>query len=162
VSAADLQRQHGSQGPGRGGPAKGAGHEPDCNCARCVGFQPGNAAGLRHGATSEHRIRPLARNHRRRVLRQIGLRASEVDPIGRAHLELLCRATSKIELLDRYVDEHGLVRPDGTLQPCMRVYPTLLNTARASLNALARHLRSTRPEDAFDFAEALNALGRAG
>jgi hypothetical protein len=134
-------------------------HDPSCACARCLGFQPGNTFAVKSGVTSERQIRPVARNHRRRVLRQIGLRASEVDPVGRAHLELLCRATSKIELLDRYVDEHGLVRPDGTLQPCMRIYPTLLNTARASLKALERHLRQRKPDERFDFAAMLNSLG---
>jgi hypothetical protein len=52
-------------------------HGDGCACTRCQGFQLGNTLSLHHGATSERQIRPLARNPRRRVLRQIGIRAGD-------------------------------------------------------------------------------------
>ena len=96
-----------------------------------------------HGATSEAQVRPLARNHRRRILRQIGLRASEVDPIGRAYLDAFVRLAAKVELIDLYVAEHGLLRDDGEPQPCMRLYVSLHNSARLALQRLELHLRAT-------------------
>jgi hypothetical protein len=123
-----------------------------CECVRCRGIPKGdwekrnraalgNELHLLHGATSERRIRPLARNHRRRLLRQFGLRASEIDPVGKAYLELLSRTTAKIALIDQWVDEHGLIRDDGSLQPCMTAYVSLTNSSRALLAKLAEHLR---------------------
>lgn len=105
-------------------------------------FEKGNTLQETHGVGIEARVVPLARNHRRRVLRQIGLRASEVDPIGRAHLDAFTRSHSKIELIDRWVEEHGLIRADGSLQPCMSLYVSLTNSARSSLKALEAHLRA--------------------
>jgi hypothetical protein len=100
-------------------------------------------AAVRHGGTSERKIRPLARNHRRRLLRQIGLRAADVDPIGRAYLDAFVRLAAKVELIDRYVAEHGLLREDGEPQACMRLYVSLHNSARLALQRLELHLRAT-------------------
>jgi hypothetical protein len=141
-------------------------HGEGCECRRCSGlrgaidgvpFEPRNDAHLLHGATSERQIRPVARNHRRRLMRQIGLRVSEIDPIGRAYLEHYCRLTAKIVLLDAWVDEHGLIRDDGSLQPCMTVYATLTNSATRTLAKLAEHLRVEERDPATVLA-ALRAL----
>ena len=117
-------------------------HGPGCGCTRCVGFQPGHTLTLAHGASSERHIRPLARNQKRRVLRQMGLRSGDVDPIGRALLEHYVRSTAKIALIDAWVDEHGLLLDDGTPQPCMRLYVSLTNTATRTLAKLEQHLRA--------------------
>lgn len=103
-------------------------------------FERGNTASLTHGATSERKIRPLARTHCRRVLRQIGLRATDLDPIGKAYLEHYCRLTAKVILIDPYVDEHGLLDEEGTPLSCMRLYVQLSNSAVAALGKLERHL----------------------
>ena len=79
----------------------------------------------------------------------VTLRAGDIDAIGRAHLEHYCRTTAKIVLIDRWIDEHGLIRPDGTLQPAMKYYVALTNSARASLKALEDHLRD-RDIDPFE------------
>ena len=42
-------------------------------------FQAGNTVRLAHGATSEGHIRPVARTHRRRLLRQLGISARTVQ-----------------------------------------------------------------------------------
>jgi hypothetical protein len=99
------------------------------------------AARTTHGATSEAQVRPLARNHRRRVMRQIGLRAADVDPIGRAHLESYVRLAAKVDLIDRYIEEHGMILPSGEPQPVMRLYVSLQNAARLALQRLEAHLR---------------------
>ena len=104
-------------------------------------FEAGNAAALHHGARSERQIRPRAATHRRRVLRQLRLRASEVDPIGRGYLDAYCRLRSKIDLLDLYLEEHGLLLPSGEPQPCLKLYASLHNSARLALGRLEDHLR---------------------
>ena len=116
-------------------------HGADCECVRCRGFPPGHTLSLKHGATSERQIRPLARAHRRRVLRQMRLRAGDVDPIGRAHLDAYVRLQAKVDLIDRYVEEHGMILPDGEPQPVMRLYVSLQNSARLALQRLEQHLR---------------------
>lgn len=124
------------------GSANGASrHGPDCACTRCQGFAAGNVAALKHGVSSERQIRPLAANQRRRVLRQMRLRAGDVDPIGRAHLEAYVRLQAKVDLIDRYVDEHGLIGKDGEPLACMRLYVSLQNSARLALVRLESHLR---------------------
>jgi hypothetical protein len=130
-----------SVGVARGGGGV-SGHGSDCGCVRCVGFGAGNEVALRHGATSERRVRPLAQTHRRRVLRQLRLRSSDVDPIGRGYLDAYARLVAKLDLIDRYVAEHGLLRADGEPQPALRLYVTLVNSARLALARLEEHVRA--------------------
>jgi hypothetical protein len=120
-------------------------HGPGCGCTKCVGFQDGNEWAVRHGATSERQIRPLARNHRRRFLRQIGLRASDLDPVGRALLEHYVRLTAKVVLIDRYLDEAGLLDEAGTPRPCADLYVRLHRAALAALGKLEAHLEARTP-----------------
>src|SRR5438552_3977803 len=56
-----MTDRHGN-GAGSGGPARSYSWPP---------FEKGHTFSTKHGATSERRIRPLARNHRRRVLRRL-------------------------------------------------------------------------------------------
>jgi DNA mismatch repair protein MutH len=105
-------------------------------------FEPGNSAALRHGATIERQIRPVAANHRRRVLRRIGLSARDLDAIARGYLDLYVRLAAKIELADRYLEENGLLRPDGTPQPVLSTYTSWVNAARLALGRLEEHLRA--------------------
>jgi hypothetical protein len=120
-------------------------HGLDCGCQRCTGFEGDNEAHFVHGATSERHVAPLARNQRRRLLRQTGTRVGDLSPTGRALLEHYCRTTAKIVLIDEWVDEHGLIRDDGSLQPCMRLYATLTNTATRTLARLETHLDVRMP-----------------
>lgn len=101
----------------------------------------GNQLAVTHGATSERHVRPLARNHRRRLLRQIGLRGSDLDGLGRAYLDNYCRAAAKIELIDRYLADRGLLDGDGNVPGCMKLYVSLLNSCRLALSKLEDHLR---------------------
>jgi hypothetical protein len=110
-----------------------------------VRFEEGNTAALKHGATSESRIRPLARNHRRRLLRQIGLRAGDLDPVGRALLEHYARLTAKVVLIDAYVDDAGLLDEGGQPRPCMTLYVQLHRAALSALARLEAHLGTRAP-----------------
>lgn len=98
------------------------------------------AARTKHGAASETQIRPRARNHRRRVLRQLRLRPRDLDPIGLGYLDAYVRLQAKLDAIDAYVAEHGLIRGDGELQPCMKAYATFSNSARLALQRLESHL----------------------
>ena len=109
-------------------------------------FQNGNEAAVRHGANSPAQIVQVARGQKRRLLRQTGLRAADLDGIGLALLDNWARAQAKVELLDRWLAEHGiLVEEGGEPTPPMRIYFTALNCARLAATRLAEHLRD-RPE----------------
>jgi hypothetical protein len=108
----------------------------------------GRAAELRlrgrpptHGATSERQIRPRAANHRRRVLRQLRLRAGDLDAVGLAYLDSYVRLIAKVDLVDTFLDENPMIRADGSLQPCMALYVSLVNSSRLALVRLEDHLR---------------------
>lgn len=99
-----------------------------------------------HGSTSERKIKPLARAKKRNWLRHMGLRAGDLTAQQRGYLELYVRAAAKTELIDRYIDEHGLFRPDGELVGGMKAYVSLLNSARLSLRQLEDSLRESERE----------------
>jgi hypothetical protein len=116
-------------------------HVEGCQCTRCRGFEVGNEVRLAHGAYAERRIRPQARAHRRRVLRRLRLSPRDLDPFGKGYLDAYCRLLAKIEAIDAYIEEHGLVRDDGEPQPVMRLYVALQNSARLALARLEDHLQ---------------------
>jgi len=109
-----------------------------------VAAKPGNSNAVKHGATSDDRIRPLARGHRRRVLRQLGLRAGDLDPLGRGYLDAYVRLVAKIDLLDAFYEEHGFLKPSGEPQESTRFYVSLANSARLALARLEGHLRERK------------------
>jgi hypothetical protein len=47
---------------------------------------------------------------------------------------------AKVDLIDRYVDEQGLIREGGEPQPVLRLYVALQNSARLALTRLEAHL----------------------
>lgn len=117
--------------------------------------QPGNVSALRHGATSQRQIRPVARALRRRFLRQNRLRAGDLSGIQRGYLDSWAQCQAKVELIDRYLDQRGLIREDGELQPVMKLYVSLVNSARLSLGKLeASMLQRERGGKLADFVDA--------
>ncbi len=98
---------------------------------------------------------PIARNHRRRVLRQLRLSPRDLDPIGRGYLDSYVRLVAKIDLIDRYVAEHGLLRADGEPQPALKLYVSLANSARLALVRLEDHLRKQKRDPATVLAQYL-------
>jgi hypothetical protein len=103
-------------------------------------FERGNQAAATHGLTSQARIVPQARNHKRRVLRSLGIRMADLDPVGKAFLQNYLRVEAKLTLADRYLEEHGMIRDGGEPQPVMRLYVALANSSRLALQRLEQHL----------------------
>jgi hypothetical protein len=104
-------------------------------------FRPGNRASTRHGAGSDAQIRPVARAQKRRLLRQAGLRIRDFDGVGMALLDGWARAQAKVELCDRWYEQHGFLNARGEPQGPSKVYVSLLNSARLSAVRLGEHLR---------------------
>lgn len=100
---------------------------------------------LKHGATTERLVRPLARNQRRRLLRRFRVRASDLDPVGRALLEHYARLTAKVVLIDAYLDEVGVLDEHGQPRPCMKLYVQLHRAALSALGRLEAHLDARGP-----------------
>jgi hypothetical protein len=100
-----------------------------------------------HGAHVPAQIVRVARAQKRRLLRQIGLRAGDLDGIGLALLDNWARAQAKVELLDRYFAESGFLDEAGEPRPAGKVYFTALNSARLAAVRLADHLKARRVAD---------------
>lgn len=108
------------------------------------GAQAGNRNARKHGlhaVTTDDQIRPRAANHKRRLLRRIGTKASDLDPIAKGYVELLSRLLAKIEVADEFIEREGLIRADGEPQPILKVYVSLTNSARLTMQRLEGHVR---------------------
>ena len=105
--------------------------------------------------TKQSEIAPLARRHRRRVLRQLRISPRDLDGPGRGYLQLVARSMARLDALDAYFADHPYVREDGTVPPAATLYPTLVNTSARVLNP--RHL-SLSPHDSATDAEACGWL----
>jgi hypothetical protein len=106
--------------------------------------EQGNALALKHGAHSEARIRPVARAQRRRFLRRNGLKARELGGVPAAYLDAWARAAAKVELIDQYVAERGLLKEDGEPQAAMKIYVALLNSSTRAMARLEESLRADK------------------
>jgi hypothetical protein len=112
VVAADAEAPGGALGvrPGHR-PAQGFGHDPDCLCVRCSGFQPGNNVPVRHGAYSSplklearaaeiaNELRPLLPLYSpvdEPALRLAAITLVRVERAAAALEEIDARATSEI------------------------------------------------------------------
>lgn len=106
------------------------------------GAAPGNENALKHGAqaTKSAQIATQASVHKRRLLRQIGTRESALSPSARGYLALLARLLAKVDAVDRYLDDVGLIRDDGEPEPVLRLYVSLVNSARLTMQRLEEHL----------------------
>ncbi len=103
--------------------------------------------------TARIQIRSRARAHRRRFLRQIGLRASGLDAIALGYLDGWARSLAKVDLFDTDENRNGELRE----------YFAALNAARlwlAKLEARLSLLGLDRREDDRDPLAALESAGR--
>jgi hypothetical protein len=100
-----------------------------------------------HGAHSAARVSPFAAAQRRRLLRQTGLRASDLTPLGRAQLVNWSRAAAALHMLDMHAAEHGWLTDNGDPKGFTRFYIAMLNAERHALKALQAHLRPTVERD---------------
>ena len=114
-------------------------------------------AAQKHGAHSKAVVRREAAVVQRRLLRQAGLRVADLDGLGLAYLHSWAAAQAKVELLDRWADEHGFIDDEGNLPGWTTFYLAALNSARLSLAKLEDHLRDVAGPDPL---AALEATGR--
>lgn len=98
------------------------------------------AAALVHGAKSEARIRPVAKNQKRMLLRKLGLRAGDLDAVSAILVDLLARSLAKLQLLDEHYARVGIVRADGSGEPTLALYFSALNSARLTAGRLGDQL----------------------
>ena len=99
---------------------------------------------LLHGARSEPTVRRAATTIKRRILRQIGLRASDLSGLGLARLDNYARAQAKVELYDLWADANGWVTAEGGSPAFVDKYFAALNSSRLALNALEDYLRASQ------------------
>lgn len=87
-------------------------------------------AATSHGARSPTQIQRRARIHRRRFLRQMRMRAGDLDAISLSYLDGYCRALGKLDLYDASEVERD-----------PREYHAALNSARLWMAKLEDRLR---------------------
>ncbi|MCX2965607.1 hypothetical protein [Gordonia aquimaris] len=87
---------------GSKGPARGYSWEP---------FKANHTKSIKHGARSERMITPLAEVIGNSLLEQ---HSRLRDPLYREAVLEYARVLAQVELLQAYVDEHGMFREDGT------------------------------------------------
>jgi hypothetical protein len=95
-----------------------------------------------HGARSEQRVKHTATVQKRRLLRQIGLRAADLDGIALGYLDTWARAQAKVELMDAWSNEHGWLDDQGRPPGFVAVYFAAINPTRLALGKLEEHLRA--------------------
>lgn len=69
--------------------------------------RPGNGNALVHGARSAAQIKPKARANRRRVLRNLGLRAGDLDGLALEYLRLWATGQAQLDLRESGGVDHG-------------------------------------------------------
>jgi hypothetical protein len=125
-------------------------HGEGCECRRCAGlrgaidgvpFEAGNVVSLKHGATSERRISRRATREKRRALRQIGLRQSDLEALGRTLLQHWARRAAVLSLLDEYAEREGWIDDAGKPHGFATLYVQMLNAERRALKDLGVYLR---------------------
>jgi hypothetical protein len=85
----------------------------------------------------------VALTQRRRLLRNLGIRAQDLDAVGRALILNWSRAAGALALLDAYAnDAGGWLDENGEPRAFTRVYVSLLNAERLAALRLADHLRA--------------------
>lgn len=102
----------------------------------------------RHGAYSESQIKAKARAHQRRFLRQLGVRASDLDAITSAKLAHWARGQAQLDLFDAtgergsrnyWTAYNGITRTLRELESRVKELG-LDRTAPASAAQLAAHI----------------------
>ena len=122
------------------------------------------AAGTAHGTRSEVLVRDAARAQKRRILRRLGVRASELDAVSVVFVDVLARSLALAGMLDRFYIGRGVVREDGQGEPTLSVYLSALNQARLTAAKLAEHMarQGVSGDDLHDYIEAEYGNGPHG
>jgi len=120
--------------------------------------QPANTNAISHGATSARLIGRGAAIQKRRLLRQTGLRKSDLDALGRALLHNWSRAAGALALMDAYAGEHGWLDEQGEPRGFARLYVSMLNAERLAIAKLEKHLRARSADPQAALATWIEAL----
>jgi len=107
-------------------------------------FEPDNTAALTHGATSERKWRPIAEQLAADMLREAPWLCRQAFSLAVA---AWAATEAKAALVDRWLDEHGLLTDDGDPRPA--------NSLSDRLHARAITLRSQLGFDPVSFAKLL-------
>jgi hypothetical protein len=86
-------------------------------------------APLQHGGRSSVALAPSMRAVKREIVKRFGLRLADLDASGKALVHLLARAETKLQAIDRWLEQNPVVDADGEPAACLSIYATLLNTA---------------------------------
>jgi hypothetical protein len=119
-------------------------------------FEPGNEAALVHGARSQRAVTRAA-VEKRRLLRLLGLRQTDLSPIGRGLLDNYSAVRGKRKLLDDYFEREGLLTAKGTPRGATRIYTSLINSERLALKALEGYLREQHRDPTRDLQDYIEA-----
>jgi hypothetical protein len=114
------------------------------------------AAATVHGVRSDAHVRDVARAQKRRILRRLGMRASDLDAISAVFVDVLARSLAKVVMLDAYYAERGIVRSDGQGEPTLAIYMSALNQAGLTAVKLAEHMsrQGVTGDDLHDYIDA--------
>jgi hypothetical protein len=103
----------------------------------------GREAGALIGPEAGVRLRRVARSQKRTFLERQRLTGADLTGDQAAYLEAWARAIAKVQVIDHWVAENGLLTPDGTQTRAMDGYVALLNSAVRSMARLEASLRAT-------------------
>jgi hypothetical protein len=103
---------------------------------------------VKHGAKSQAVVRRTAGYVKQSVLQPLGLRQGALSLVGVRHLDIYSRNMAKVQLMDRWVAEHGWLDEKGNPPPFAAVYFTALNAASRALVKLEPHLLPHLPVEA--------------
>ncbi len=84
------------------------------NDRRAPAFDAGNAVALQHGAYSSRVVEPVAV----RLAAELEAASPEwLADVDRAAVDAYARAEARVEVLARWLDEHGMLADDGKVRP---------------------------------------------
>jgi phage terminase small subunit len=96
--------------------------------------RPCNA--ITHAAYSKADLVPLTQKRRREIVRLIRGELNLICNSDKLMVELLARNLAKVELMDRWFDEHGLMDKENEIQPLLKVYWLAVNSSTRMLDQL--------------------------
>ncbi|WP_128645051.1 hypothetical protein [Rhodococcus sp. BS-15] len=140
--------------PGSKGPARGYTWEP---------FKAGHFKSKKHGAYSDRIIVPLAADIANDLMAELPYLQ---DTTYREALLDYARTAARVEVLEKWLDEHGEIREDGTVAPAaiylVRVRGHLASMAsRLGLDPLSRaKLGKDTTATKLDLAQLMSALNK--
>ncbi len=114
-------------------------------------------APLKHAAQSSTVLAPMVVSIKKGLLARMGIRQRDLSWAGREVLDTYCRAKAKVVAVDRWLETHPMIAPNGEPAAVLKVYFVALNASVRALETLRGIVGALRAED-HDMAKALAAL----